>query len=291
MKIAGNKIIHLKNYYLKELSPAFDEAEIEAQFTLASEHYLGIPKNELNFKLEENINQSDLLYLYDCCKAIKKNIPIQYILEKAHFFGLEFYVNHSVLIPRPETEELVDLILKSKIDFRHALDIGTGSGCIAIALKKNKPLSLVSAIDISAEALMVAKKNAEANKTTVHFFEGDILSEINPINGHEFQFDLIVSNPPYILDEEKNQLAAHVLNQEPHTALFVKGKDPILFYRKIIEYCQHHLKAKGELFFELNPLTSEDVYQCAIESGYFSSVELLKDMFGKIRFLKAVKKV
>lgn len=291
MKIAGNKISHLKSYYLKELSPAFDEAEIEAQFTLASEHFLGIPKNELNFKLEENINQSDLLHLYNCCKAIKKNIPIQYILGKAHFFGLEFYVNPSVLIPRPETEELVSFILKSKKDFEQALDMGTGSGCMAIALKKNKPQTNVSAIEISAEALLVAKKNAEANKTVIHFFEGDLLSEVNPISGNEFQFDLIVSNPPYILEEEKNQLDAHVINQEPHTALFVNGKDPILFYRKIIEYCQHHLKANGELFFELNPITSEDVYQCAKESQYFSSVALLKDMFGKNRFLKAVKKV
>jgi len=289
MKVAGNKLMHLRDFYLEALSPLMERSEIEAQFALASEHYLGIKKHELHSKFNENLNQSDLLLMYDCGKAIKQNIPIQYILGEAYFYGLTFKVNDSVLIPRPETEELVELILKENTKPKSILDIGTGSGCIPIALKKNLPTCNVSACDISLDALKVAKQNALDNAVDVHFFECDILSQ-DSIHLSNKQFDLIVSNPPYILDTEKQIMQAQVLEHEPHLALFVKGSDAIIFYRKIIELCLSHLTSGGKLFFELNPFTAEEVKSFALEQNYFSSVDIINDMSGKKRFLKAIKK-
>jgi release factor glutamine methyltransferase len=227
--------------------------------------------------------------MYDCGKAIKQNFPIQYILGEAYFYELTFKVNDSVLIPRPETEELVELILKENTKPKSLLDIGTGSGCIPIALKKNLPTCHVSACDISLDALKVAKQNAHENAADVHFFECDILSQ-DSIHLSDKQFDLIVSNPPYILNTEKQIMQAQVLEHEPHLALFVKGSDAIIFYRKIIELCLTHLASGGKLFFELNPFTAEEVKLFALEQNYFSSVDIINDMSGKKRFLKAVKR-
>lgn len=289
MRIASNSLAHLIAFYHSELNSIYELSEIDAILNLALEHYLGFSKADVVSKKKENLNQSDLLKLYFCCKELKKNAPIQYILKEAWFYNLKFYVNPNVLIPRPETEELVDHILKENQQATSFLDIGTGSGCIPIAIKKNLKNSNVSGCDISHSALEVAIKNAELNKTEVHFIEVDILNEQESSKKIETTFDVIISNPPYIKADEKNSLSEHVINNEPHLALFVNGQDDIIFYKKIIDLCQHKLNAKGKLYFELNPLTAQNVLDYANASKQFVKVELIKDMSGKMRFLRAEK--
>jgi release factor glutamine methyltransferase len=202
-----------------------------------------------------------------------------------------FNVSNAVLIPRPETEELVDLIIKSQITNNSnpitILDIGTGSGCIPISLKKHLPQAKVFGIDISEQALEVAKSNALKNNVEVEFIKQDILSEIINLTSN---FSFIVSNPPYVLNSEAQQMDARVLEHEPHLALFVEDNDPIIFYKRIIDLCDKHLEEKGWLFFELNPMYAIDVKNYANDSKNFNFTEILNDMSGKQRFLKAQKK-
>ncbi|MBL7910578.1 MAG: peptide chain release factor N(5)-glutamine methyltransferase [Bacteroidia bacterium] len=289
MRVASNSLAHLRDFYHSELYSIYESSEIDAILNLALEHYLGFSKTDIVNRRNENLNQSDLLKLYFCCKELKKNIPIQYILKEAWFYNLKFSVNPYVLIPRPETEELVDLILKENAATRSLLDIGTGSGCIPIAIKKKLKNSFVSACDISADALNVARKNADLNKTEIHFVEVDILNEKESTKKIETTFDVIISNPPYIKADEKTSLSEHVINNEPHLALFVNGQDDIIFYKKIVDLCGEKLNAKGKLYFELNPITAQNVADYANSSKQFSKVELIKDMSGKTRFLRALK--
>ncbi len=293
MKIASNKLSDLYEFYKKELVSIYDNDELYAIFELVCEHYLGYSKTDTRLKFQENLNQSDVLKIYDTAKALKTGMPIQYIFGEADFYNLKFKVNNSTLIPRPETEELVDLIIKSQTTDNIAptiiLDIGTGSGCIPIALKKNIPNSKVTGIDISKEALEVAKSNTVKNNVDVEFIKLDILSPFDSslITHH---LSLIVSNPPYVLNSEAKQMDARVLEHEPHLALFVKDTDPIIFYKRIIDLCTKHLEEKGHLFFELNPMYANDVKKYANDSKIFNFTEIVKDMSGKERFLKAQKK-
>jgi release factor glutamine methyltransferase len=289
MRLPNNTLSALIAFYYSELNFIYDSSEIDALVSLVLEHYLGFSKTDVLVKRNENINQSDLLKLYFCCKELKNNTPIQYILKEAWFYDLKFYVNQHVLIPRPETEELVDIIIKENKTSRSFLDIGSGSGCIPVAIKKNIENSLVFACDISSEALLVSKKNSELNKTPVTFIEVDILNNKEVEERITTSFDVIVSNPPYIKESEKVLLTKPVIDNEPHLALFVNGKDDIIFYKKIIDFCKEKLNAKGKLYFELNPLTAEDVLSYANSSKIFKHAELIKDMSGKIRFLRAVK--
>ena len=295
MKIASNKLSDLYEFYKTELGSIYDTNELYAIFELVCEHYLGYSKTDTRLKFQENLNQSDVLKIYDTAKALKTGMPIQYIFGEADFYNLKFKVNNSTLIPRPETEELVDLIIKRfKQETRNnqklnILDIGTGSGCIPIALKKNIPNSKVTGIDISKEALEVAKSNTVKNNVDVEFIKLDILSpfDLSLITHH---LSLIVSNPPYVLNSEAKQMDARVLEHEPHLALFVKDTDPIIFYKRIIDLCTKHLEEKGHLFFELNPMYANDVKKYANDSKIFNFTEIVKDMSGKERFLKAQKK-
>ena len=295
MKIASNKLSDLYEFYKTELVSIYDTNELYAIFELVCEHYLGYSKTDTRLKFQENLNQSDVLKIYDTAKALKTGMPIQYIFGEADFYNLKFKVNNSTLIPRPETEELVDLIIKRfKQETRNnqklnILDIGTGSGCIPIALKKNIPNSKVTGIDISKEALEVAKSNTVKNNVDVEFIKLDILSpfDLSLITHH---LSLIVSNPPYVLNSEAKQMDARVLEHEPHLALFVKDTDPIIFYKRIIDLCTKHLEEKGHLFFELNPMYANDVKKYANDSKIFNFTEIVKDMSGKERFLKAQKK-
>jgi len=288
MRIAGNKLKHIIDFFHLELNGVYPESEIEAMLSVAIEKVLGYSKTEIIGKTEENINQSDLLKLYDCAKDLKKNIPLQYILGETWFYALRFKVNKHVLIPRPETEELVDLILKENKDASSILDIGTGSGCIPVSLKKNLPGASVFACDISSEALNLAKINAETNAVQVSFFETDILSG-TVLEKTNTEVDVIVSNPPYIKENEKAHMEKNVLEYEPHLALFVKGDDPIVFYKKIIDLCLDSLTKKGKLYFELNPLTAKEVEDYAKKSNLFESTFLIRDMSGVLRFFKGIK--
>jgi release factor glutamine methyltransferase len=289
MRVASNKLQDMIAFYHSELRGVYDENEIDALLGMAMEHFLGYSPAQVITRSGNNINQSVLVKLYDCCKDLKKHLPIQYILNVAWFYRLKFRVNKQVLIPRPETEELVDLILRENKMPLSFLDIGTGSGCIPVALKKFSGASNVAACDISEEALAIAVDNAATNNCEVTFFKADILNTAGFQNSFRETVDVIVSNPPYIKFSEKESLDKHVVDQEPHLALFVEGDDPVIFYKKIIALCKTTLKPKGKLYFELNPLTAEEVRIAAMASGLFEETILLKDMSGNIRFLKAIK--
>lgn len=291
MRIASNKLHDLIAFYNSELSSLYEQSELNALIQQVFKYYLGFSSADISVKKNENINQSDVLKLYDCCKELKKNIPLQYILGETVFFGLTFKVNSKVLIPRPETEELVEIILK---DYRNKsettldiLDIGTGSGCIPITLKNKLPDANISAIDISQEALQVAQQNAMINNSTVLFNYCDILK---PEAEYVLDtYDIIVSNPPYISKNEGSQMHDRVKNNEPGIALFVEDINPIIFYKRIVELCKHHLNSCGALYFELNPVYAEEIKQLAQKISLFAEVFLIKDLSGNIRFLKALK--
>ncbi len=292
MRIASNKLSELYAFYKNELSSIYDEGELYSVFELVCEKYLGFSKTDVRLKFDEKINQSNLINIYNTGVELKKGIPVQYILGEADFYNLKFNVNSSTLIPRPETEELVDLVIKqhktSNSSLITILDIGTGSGCIPITLKRNLLQATVTAIDISDEALAVAKSNAIKNKVDVDFFKLDVLSSSFSI--FHFPFNIIISNPPYVLNSEAKQMDARVLEYEPHLALFVEDNDPIIFYKRIIGLCETHLKSNGYLYFELNPLYAEEVKNYANAGNLFIFTELINDMSGKQRFLKAQKK-
>jgi release factor glutamine methyltransferase len=244
----------------------------------------------VKIKFHDRINQSEIIKIYDLVNELKTHKPIQYILGKSEFYHLPFQVNQHTLIPRPETEELVDMIIKDfsklyKVSNAKIIDIGTGSGCIPIALKIHFSFADISGVDISESALEIAIKNAHLNSVEVDFFKLDILdSAISLTSG----YDVIVSNPPYVLSSE--MLDARVHDFEPHLALYVENNDPILFYKKIIDFCDKSLNSKGLLYFELNPLRAEEVKNYADTSNLFIFTELIADMSGKPRFLKAQKK-
>ena len=233
-------------------------------------------------------------------KQLLQHEPVQYVLQEAWFAGMKFYVNASVLRPRPETEELIEWILEEdqktkskkqkaedltqneKRKTRNILDIGTGSGCIAIALKKKLPDATVHAMDISEPALHVANKNALNNETAIHFFKADILDE------NEWKkfpdFDIIVSNPPYIKQSETAGIKDNVMRYEPHAALFVADEDALLFYRKIASFGLQHLSENGKLFFEINEMLGKEVCKLLLDKGY-KKIELKKDLHGKDRMV------
>lgn len=288
MRVAGNKLRHLLEFYLRELADIYEPSEIRALFKTVVEHFLGWDASAQLRGLEENVNQSDLLKIYDTGKLLREGKPLQYLLKEAWFLNEKYLVNESVLIPRPETEELVDLILKEQPHVKSLLDIGTGSGCIPISLQLNCPAAQVMACDISEAAIHVAKHNNQKQKTNVDFIKADALSE-NFADAFGQTFQIIVSNPPYIKSSEAEGMENHVLSHEPHLALFVEGADAIIFYRRIIIACEKLLQSSGSLYFELNPLTAAEVLECAQESNLFSTCDLLKDMSGKWRFFRGIR--
>jgi release factor glutamine methyltransferase len=215
--------------------------------------------------------------------------PLQYVLGHTEFYGLPFKVNPSVLIPRPETEELVEWVLKSDLPHTaiNILDIGTGSGCIAISLRKNLPKANVWAIDISAAALVTAKQNAELNNVEVNLIEEDILNLTHNSQLTTHNYNIIVSNPPYVTPTDKDLMHTNVTDFEPHTALFVPQDDPLLFYKAIADLAADKLATGGLLFFEINESYGDETIEM-LKSKLFQNIELRKDMSGRDRMIKAV---
>ena len=236
------------------------------------------PEKELTV-LQQEVSSSILMEL-------KTGKPLQYVLGYTEFYGLRFVVNPATLIPRPETEELVEWILSSVNPKQELsiLDIGTGSGCIPISLKKNLPHAHISAIDISPEALQTAKINAELNEVEIDFLEADILKNLQPIT-HKLQ--LIVSNPPYVTPTDKEQMHLNVIDFEPHTALFVPQEDPLLFYKAIADFALTNLSTDGLLFLEINESYGQETTELLSSKG-FKSIQLKKDMSGRDRIIKAI---
>lgn len=276
----------LKNYkttLLQELSSLYDAQEIESFFYLILECFHNKKRIDLALDPDMEMDAMQLLRWESVLAELKKEKPIQYILGETEFYGLPFLVNENTLIPRPETEELVEWIIKStkyKIQSTklRILDIGTGSGCIAISLAKNIPNAEVSAIDVSDKALATAKKNAEINKVEVNFILKNIL-ETEELEG---QFDIIVSNPPYVRNLEKAEIKPNVLEYEPHLALFVEDTDALLFYRKIAQLAQKNLSENGMLFFEINQYLGKETVELLEDLG-FKNIELKKDIYGNNR--------
>jgi release factor glutamine methyltransferase len=274
----------IKKVFHTELDAIYGKEEVSSFFYLLIEHYLGLERFILAVQPELIITKEEESPLFAALSKLKLQVPIQYIIGKANFMDLDFVVNKNVLIPRPETEELVRWILD---DFSTAqsdlkiLDIGTGSGCIAISLAKNLPNAKVYALDVSQEALAVAKETAELNGVEIYFVNADIL-EVNDLDD---KFDIIVSNPPYVRMLEKQEMKNNVLDNEPELALFVADDNPLIFYKKITELAAKNLIDKGVLYFEINQYLGKET-QSLLEATNFSEIELRKDFFGNDRMLK-----
>jgi release factor glutamine methyltransferase len=313
MRIPSNKIADVVRFFRDELKNTYEKDELETFIAYCFEEYLNLKRADIFLNFDVTISESELLKFNFAIKDLKQHKPIQYIFGNADFYGLKFIVNKHVLIPRPETEELVELIIsrtkkeESRLenqeqgttgqepraknqDVAHLashisiLDIGTGSGCIPVALKKNLPLAKVYGLDISVEALEVAKQNAEMNNVDVEFFQHDILSATCQLPDPDLKFDIIVSNPPYICVSEKQKMQNNVLDHEPHLALFVNDSDPLLFYRSIADFALKNLKQNGELYFEINQALGPET-KLLLEKKGFKNVVLVKDINNNNRIL------
>jgi release factor glutamine methyltransferase len=236
---------------------------------------------------ERPLTENELENIRSLLRRRSKLEPLQYILGETEFYGLTFKVNPAVLIPRPETEELVDWILKSKLPESPVIfDVGTGSGCIPISLKKNIPNAKVITCDISQKSLEVAKENAKLNQVEVDFIHQNFLEFQKP---DQFpMLDVLVSNPPYVTDSEKTRMQKNVLDHEPTTALFVPDHDPLKFYKALVEFSNSYLKEEGLIFWEINECFGKECVLLLKENGYLN-VELRKDLSGKYRMVKATK--
>ena len=280
------KIKEYRAQFIQELLPIYDAGEAESFFYLILEEKRNLKRIDLALNPELTFSNDEIEVWNLILNQLKKEIPIQYLLGKTSFYGLEFEVNPNVLIPRPETEELVEWIIqsqKSKAESQKIkiLDIGTGSGCIAISLAKNLPNAHVFAIDVSEKALATAQKNTKINEVNVTF----LLKNILETEDLEQQFDIIVSNPPYVRELEKQEIKKNVLDNEPHLALFVDDNDAIIFYRKIAELAQKNLSPNGQLFFEINQYLGKEMIDLLEKMG-FKNIELRKDIYGNDRMIR-----
>lgn len=270
-----------------ELSPRYGAGEAKAMVRMIFGHLKGWSAVDLAVKANEHITPFMQEQIDVVVSRLKNNEPIQYIFGSAYFYGMEMKVTCDTLIPRPETAELVDMIVKDNEakDLR-VLDVCTGSGCIAVALARNLLFPSVTAVDISAGALAVARENAAKFHTDVNFIRADVLSEDGRAALVNSEYDIIVSNPPYIAESEKSGMDANVLDYEPHIALFVPDSDPLEFYSAIFDMAERCLSGNGRLYFEINPLFADRLVQLAAAKGFHDAV-VFRDTDGKQRFLRA----
>jgi len=277
-------ILEFKKHFFLELSKFYPETEIQSFFNILIQYKLNLSRVELALQPLLEFNNSEFDFFQKALTNLKNQIPIQYIIGETEFYGLNFNVNSNVLIPRPETEELVDWVIKDHQNSPSIkiLDIGTGSGCIAISLAKNLPNTEVFALDVSAEAIKTAKSNAAINNVTVNFIEANILT----LTKLPHKFDIIVSNPPYVRELEKEQMQTNVLANEPHLALFVKNNNPLLFYNKIADLAKSNLNKYGHLYFEINQYLGAETVNLLKLKG-FKNIQLKKDIFEVDRMTRA----
>lgn len=277
-------ISELRRTLIKELSAIFSSGEAQSVSRLILEHLgysqitiLNDPSALIEYKIQAEIRKIVI--------ELRKSRPIQYILGKTEFYGIPIKVNGSVLIPRPETEELVEMIIRENShDHPIILDIGTGSGCIAVALCKNLENSAVTAIDIDPNALMLARENAAINKVDIEFIQKSLFDFSFPEGKRKV--DILVSNPPYVSYAEKKLMMPNVLENEPDIALFVPDNDPLLFYREIVRLAKNDLASNGIIWLEINEALGKETRELFLEDGY-KTVDVLKDIHGKDRFIKA----
>jgi len=282
-----------RDYFNKTLKKLYPTSEIDTFLFLLLEEYLNFKRIDVVLKSNFEISPEDLTLLKSSTKLLEQEVPIQYILGKTEFYGFPFILNEHVLIPRPETEELVTSVLNkiSKLEPLHPiekekklkiLDIGTGSGCIPISLKRSLPFAEITAIDIANEALIIAQKNASLNKVNINFIQQNILKT----TALDDIYDIIISNPPYVRVSEKIEIKNNVLKNEPHLALFVEDNNPLIFYSKIAELAKSHLTKNGTLFFEINQYLGKETVELIKLKG-FNKIQLKKDIFGRDRIIIA----
>jgi release factor glutamine methyltransferase len=278
-------LLKIRDFFHISLMEYYASDEIQTFFYYYCEIVLQMSKIDVALNPDYHVSEQDWQILMQDIQRLKRFEPIQYIYGVAHFYKLKFKVNAHVLIPRPETEELVDLILKqTSSNHLNILDVGTGSGCIAISLASNLSNAHVYAMDISEQALKIAHENAEMQQVKIQFLKQDVLI----LNELPEKFDIIVSNPPYVRELEKNEMHANVLDFEPKLALFVSDDDPLVFYRKIAALAFQNLNPNGRLYFEINQYLGDETVQ-VIQSAGFNNVKLIPDFLGQNRFIFASK--
>ncbi|WP_417873358.1 peptide chain release factor N(5)-glutamine methyltransferase [Xanthomarina gelatinilytica] len=284
----------IQKVFHQELDVIYGKNEVASFFNILMSHYLKLNRIALVLEPELTVSKEEEQPLFEALSRLKQEEPIQYIIGETQFYDLTFKVNEHTLIPRPETEELVLWIVKchserSEESQLKILDIGTGTGCIAISLAKHLPKAKVYALDVSKEALKVARQNAELNNVEVHFINADILNRDSwNLEFKDLQFDIIVSNPPYVRNQEKAEIKNNVLKHEPHLALFVEDHDPLQFYHAISDIAVDKLTENGLLFFEINQYLGNETKQLLHNKG-FKDLELKTDIFGNNRMLKGLK--
>lgn len=280
-----NTISQLSKYASQELKDSYPGYEIAAICEIICMDIFHFTKIDIQLRKNEILEQSFVNKFSAVVRRLKQGEPIQYILGETEFCGLRFYLDSSTLIPRPETAELVRWVETGLIPGQSLLDIGTGSGCIAVTLARNHPDLKVTGLDISAPALRTAGRNAQRHRTTVAFRQADILKYENyPWES----YDVLVSNPPYIRESEKKDMAVQVAEHEPRQALFVPDNDPLLFYRRIAGFGQSHLHPDGRLYLEINEALGQETIQLLREHRY-QEIELRQDFYGKDRMICAKK--
>lgn len=278
----NNTISGVRKYFHEKLDHLYDEREVDYFFEWTCQDEFDLKKTDL-LTAESRFSESELLRFRTIIKKLKEKIPIQYILGKAHVLDLEFEVGEGVLCPRPETEELIAIII-DEVKSGKLLDIGTGSGIIPICVKKYSSEVKVSGLDVSKQALEYAQLNARRLEVDVKWIEMDILNDLP-----KESYDVIVSNPPYVLEMDKEEMDENVLKHEPELALFVADDNPLKFYRRIAEISNQILNPSGKVYFEIHEKFGEDIYQMLTEYN-FKDIEILKDLQGKDRMVRAIKK-
>lgn len=278
------KLIEFRQEFYNRLQAIYPETEIAGMYGILLEDCMGISRVEAALRAHEIIPDSELDQLHRVLDRLSKQEPIQYILGKTSFYGLSINVSPATLIPRPETEELVSWIL-SDLDKKttkiRGVDIGTGSGCIALALKNNLANAEITAVDVSKEALEVVRQNVKELGLPMEVLQLDILKNSLPKEG----LDFIVSNPPYVCETEKSEMRANVLDYEPDLALFVEDSNPLIFYDRILDVAKESVKEEGSVYFEINERFAEDIIKLAKEKGWKNN-QVKKDIFGRDRMMR-----
>ncbi|MGC6470869.1 MAG: peptide chain release factor N(5)-glutamine methyltransferase [Flavobacteriales bacterium] len=271
------------SYFKSKLSDLYPKDELESLAFWTIDHVMGLSRSEWLLNVDRCLTNGEKTDIKEIVRRLSFHEPIQYITEKTHFYGLELTISPYCLIPRPETEELVQWVLEE--NFKTVLDIGTGSGCIAVALAKHTTAN-ISALDISKQALQIAHLNSAKNNVNVTLYEHDIFDSFD----NDETYDIIVSNPPYVLHKEKEYMKSNVLKYEPHLALFVDDSDALLYYKRICEFSHEKLNNGGFIFLEINEQKAAEI-QILLENYGFSKVLIKRDMQGKNRMVKAQKKL
>ena len=275
------KLDSFKKEFLESITPLYNKDETKSLYYMLCEEYLALSKSKLIIAENMDLSIEKANHLYNCLDRLKKHEPIQYVLGKVTFMDLEFKVNSSVLIPRPETEELVNIILKNELGDKTILDIGSGSGCIAISLAKYSPKANVTALDVSKDAIELSQRNAKENDVNLEFIVADIFSYKS-----DKKYDIIVSNPPYVLESQRKHMSKNVLDYEPELALFVKNDDSLKFYKAILDFAKNSLNENGKIYFEINENYKDEIMKLVNNYSY-SNVDCKLDVFGKYRFIIA----